>query len=109
MLQYYFLIKFFYIHFKLKIFLHLLIEELTVFENLFYNAKLCFGNLNDKQIAKRVLQMLQSLGLYETKELKVGRFEWQVLDWNEPALHFYKKYGAHLHPSCFDMVSCVNR
>jgi ABC-type multidrug transport system ATPase subunit len=50
----------------------LLIEELTVFENLFYNAKLCFGNLNDKQIAKRVLQMLQSLGLYETKDLKVG-------------------------------------
>lgn len=21
---------------------------------------------------------------------------WQVLDWNEPALHFYQKYGAHL-------------
>lgn len=21
---------------------------------------------------------------------------WQVLDWNEPALNFYKKYGAHL-------------
>lgn len=50
----------------------LLIEELTVFQNLFYNAKLCFGNLNDKQIAKRVLSMLQSLGLYETKDLKVG-------------------------------------
>lgn len=50
----------------------LLIEELTVFENLFYNAKLCFGNLNDKQIAKRVLSMLQSLGLYESKDLKVG-------------------------------------
>lgn len=50
----------------------LLIEELTVFQNLFYNAKLCFGNLNDKQIAKRVLSMLMSLGLYETKDLKVG-------------------------------------
>ena len=50
----------------------LLIEELTVFENLFYNAKLCFGNLSDKQIAKRVLSMLMSLGLYETKDLKVG-------------------------------------
>jgi len=50
----------------------LLIEELTVFENLYFNAKLCFGNLNDKQIAKRVLSMLQSLGLYETKDLKVG-------------------------------------
>lgn len=50
----------------------LLIEELTVFENLYFNAKLCFGNLNDKQIAKRVLSMLKSLGLYGTKDLKVG-------------------------------------
>jgi len=50
----------------------LLIEELTVFENLYFNAKLCFGNLNGKQIAKRVLSMLESLGLYEIKDLKVG-------------------------------------
>ncbi len=50
----------------------LLIEELTVFQNLYYNAKLCFGSLTDKQIAKRVLKTLSSLGLYETKDLKVG-------------------------------------
>lgn len=50
----------------------LLIEELTVFQNLFYNAKLCFGDLNDAQVSERVLRMLQSLGLYETKDLKVG-------------------------------------
>ena len=50
----------------------LLIEELTVFQNLFYNAKLCFGDLNKEQVAERVLRMLQSLGLYETKDLKVG-------------------------------------
>ena len=50
----------------------LLIEELTVFQNLFYNAKLCFGGLSDKQIAKKVLRTLSSLGLYETKDLKVG-------------------------------------
>ena len=31
----------------------LLIEELTVYQNLFYNAKLCFGNLNDIPIAKK--------------------------------------------------------
>lgn len=23
-----------------------------------------------------------------------GRLEWSVLDWNEPAIHFYKKLGA---------------
>ncbi len=26
------------------------------------------------------------------KQRKVKRFEWQVLDWNEPAINFYKKY-----------------
>lgn len=30
------------------------------------------------------------------KDRKVGRFEWQVLDWNEPALNFYRKYQAEL-------------
>lgn len=50
----------------------LLIEELTVYQNLFYNAKLCFGSLGDRIIAKKVLSLLMSLGLYETKDLKVG-------------------------------------
>lgn len=50
----------------------LLIEELTVYQNLFYNAKLCFGGLNDRLIAKKVLKLLLSLGLYETRDLKVG-------------------------------------
>jgi len=30
------------------------------------------------------------------KQKKVKRMEWQVLDWNEPAIKFYKKYGAEL-------------
>ncbi len=50
----------------------LLIEELTVHQNLFYNAKLCFGDLTDAQIDDRVLKLLQQLGLYDTKDLKVG-------------------------------------
>jgi ABC-type multidrug transport system ATPase subunit len=50
----------------------LLIEELTVFQNLFYNAKLCFGDLNTERITERVMRVLQSLGLFETKDLKVG-------------------------------------
>jgi ABC-type multidrug transport system ATPase subunit len=50
----------------------LLIEELTVYQNLFYNAKLCFGKLDDDAIAEKVLNLLRSLGLYETKDLKVG-------------------------------------
>ena len=50
----------------------LLIEELTVYQNLFYNAKLCFGNLDDIPIAKKTLDLLNDLGLYEAKDLKVG-------------------------------------
>ncbi|MFB6306513.1 MAG: N-acetyltransferase family protein [Flavobacteriales bacterium] len=29
-------------------------------------------------------------------ELGAQRMEWQVLDWNEPAIEFYKKYNAEL-------------
>ncbi|TND00860.1 MAG: ABC transporter-like protein [Bacteroidetes bacterium] len=50
----------------------LLIEELTVFQNLFYNAKLCFGNLGNEEITRMVLDLLTDLGLYETRDLKVG-------------------------------------
>jgi ABC transport system ATP-binding/permease protein len=50
----------------------LLIEELTVFENLYYNAKLCFDNLTEEQLVETVDKMLQSLGLFETKDMKVG-------------------------------------
>jgi len=50
----------------------LLIEELTVFQNLFYNAKLCFGNKPDKEISEMVNEVLTDLGLIETKDLKVG-------------------------------------
>lgn len=50
----------------------LLIEELTVYQNLFYNAKLCFGNLSDEEIARRCTDLLADLGLSETRHLKVG-------------------------------------
>lgn len=50
----------------------LLIEELTVFQNLFYNAKLCFNDLTDKQITKKVVDLLSMIGLHEAMNLKVG-------------------------------------
>jgi ABC-type multidrug transport system ATPase subunit len=50
----------------------LLIEELSVYQNLFYNTKLVFGNENDEEIRARVMVMLDSLGLTETADLKVG-------------------------------------
>ena len=34
----------------------------------------------------------------ETKDKGFSRMVWQVLDWNEPAINFYKKYKANLDP-----------
>ncbi len=34
----------------------------------------------------------------ECKEKKYSGMVWQVLDWNEPALNFYRKYHANLDP-----------
>jgi ABC transport system ATP-binding/permease protein len=50
----------------------LLIEELTVYQNLYYNARLCFANLSEAEIAARVMQVLTNLGLDQRKDLKVG-------------------------------------
>ncbi|HUX53344.1 MAG TPA: ATP-binding cassette domain-containing protein [Williamwhitmania sp.] len=50
----------------------LLIEELTVFENLYYNAKLCFRDKSENEITELVEKTLTSLGLLERKNLKVG-------------------------------------
>lgn len=50
----------------------LLIEELTVFQNLYYNARLCFDDLTEAKLVKKVSDVLISIGLYEAKDLKVG-------------------------------------
>lgn len=34
----------------------------------------------------------------EAKDKGYTRMVWQVLDWNEPAINFYKKYNATLDP-----------
>lgn len=49
-----------------------LIEELTVYQNLYYAAKLCFSQYNEKEIDELVNKNLRNLGLMETKDLKVG-------------------------------------
>ena len=46
------------------------------------------GNGLGKSLFDQVVQV--------SKEMKVRRMEWQVLDWNTPAIEFYKKYDATL-------------
>ena len=50
----------------------LLIEDLSVFQNLYYAAKLCFGNYNEQQLTELVNNTLVSLNLTETAHLRVG-------------------------------------
>ena len=50
----------------------LLMEDLTVFENLYFAARLCYGHNSKVQIAERVEKILLRLGLSETRDLKVG-------------------------------------
>lgn len=50
----------------------LLLEDLTVYQNLYYAAKLCFGNKTETEIDALVMRTLNDLGLAEIKDLKVG-------------------------------------
>ncbi len=50
----------------------MLIEELTVYQNLYFNARLCFGDYNEEQLKNTVEKVLFDLDLYEIKDLQVG-------------------------------------
>lgn len=50
----------------------LLIEELTVYQNLWYTARLCFDKLGDEELAGKVDSVLKDLDLKEIKTLRVG-------------------------------------
>jgi ABC-type multidrug transport system ATPase subunit len=50
----------------------LLMEDLSVYENLFYAARLCFGHYSKRQIDELVSRVLTELGLTEIAHLKVG-------------------------------------
>ena len=41
--------------------------------------------------------------ILEAKRRKLNGMMWQVLDWNEPAINFYKKYDAAFDP---DWINC---
>ena len=47
-----------------------------------------------KGFGRQMLVRLAQLAV----ERNCGRFEWSVLDWNEPAIQFYKSMGAEILP-----------
>ena len=52
--------------------------------------------VTESQRGKGIGKLLFDKIIQVSKETKVRRMEWQVLDWNEPALNFYNKYNATL-------------
>ena len=50
----------------------LLIEELTVYENLYYNARLTFGGYDEEKLNQVVADVLRELDLYDYRDLLVG-------------------------------------
>ncbi|HEX2968137.1 MAG TPA: ATP-binding cassette domain-containing protein [Bacteroidales bacterium] len=50
----------------------MLIEELTVYQNMYFNARLCFGDYTEEQVKATVESVLQKLDLYEIRDLQVG-------------------------------------
>lgn len=50
----------------------LLLEELTVYQNLEFNARFCFGNMDEEQIEEIIKQALVDFDLLEARDLVVG-------------------------------------
>jgi len=49
--------------------------------------------VTEKMRGKGIGQLLFDALIKEAKEKKLDGINWQVLDWNEPAINFYKKLG----------------
>ena len=50
--------------------------------------------VTEKSRGKGLGKLLMDRLIEEAKEKKLNAIVWQVLEWNEPAINFYKKYNA---------------
>jgi GNAT superfamily N-acetyltransferase len=59
-------------------------------QRLYLEDLIVTDKMRGQGIGKLLLDRLKE----ECKEKKFSGMLWQVLDWNEPAINFYKKYGS---------------
>jgi len=59
--------------------------------------------VTEKMRGKGLGKLLFDRLIEEAREKKFNGMVWQVLDWNEPAINFYKKYNAHFDP---EWINC---
>ncbi len=52
--------------------------------------------VKEAQRKKGIGEMLFNETIEKAKQIKAKRLEWQVLDWNDIAINFYKKQGTEL-------------
>ncbi|MFS2185837.1 N-acetyltransferase family protein [Mucilaginibacter sp. Mucisp84] len=52
--------------------------------------------VTEEMRGKKIGKLLFDRLLREAKECGFSGMVWQVLDWNEPAINFYNKYGANI-------------
>ena len=59
--------------------------------------------VTEKMRGKGLGKLLFDQLIMEAKKKKFHGIQWQVLDWNEPAIYFYKKYETSFDP---DWINC---
>src|SRR4051812_30248342 len=59
--------------------------------------------VTEKERGKGIGKMLFEEVIRVAKQEKVKRLEWQVLEWNAPAITFYKKFDSVLDP---EWINC---
>lgn len=62
--------------------------------------------VKEQQRGRGIGKMLMDATIEKAKEMKVALMVWQVLNWNEPAINFYKKYNAEFDD---EWVNCKIR
>ena len=65
--------------------------------------------VTEEMRGKKIGALLFDALIQEAKEKKFLGMNWQVLDWNEPAINFYKKYNANFDPEWLNCSISFNQ
>ena len=65
--------------------------------------------VTEEMRGKKIGSLLFDALIQEAKDKKFMGMNWQVLDWNEPAINFYKKYNASFDPEWLNCSISFNQ
>jgi GNAT superfamily N-acetyltransferase len=65
--------------------------------------------VTEEMRGKKIGSLLFDTLIQEAKDKKFMGMNWQVLDWNEPAINFYKKYNASFDPEWLNCSISFNQ